>query len=95
MNTTPGTDTVKTLLAVDDTPSILRMVTAVLSPAFKVRVATSGAQALTLVRQHPVPDLRPGFGGIESLGELELPPVAIHGIFPPEQFPPAQGRLPR
>ena len=39
------------LLAVDDTPSILRMVTAVLSPAFKVRVATSGSQALTLVRQ--------------------------------------------
>jgi len=89
VNTTPGTDTVKTLLAVDDTPSILRMVTAVLSPAFKVRVATSGSQALTLVRQHPVPDLilldvmMQGMDGYEVCRQLKADPLtaAIPVIF--------------
>ena len=36
----------QTVLAVDDTPSNLRILTSVLSPAFKVRVSTSGAEAL-------------------------------------------------
>lgn len=47
----------QTVLAVDDTPSNLRILTSVLSPAFKVRVSTSGAEALALVRTPPVPDL--------------------------------------
>jgi putative two-component system response regulator len=89
VNTTPAADTVKTLLAVDDTPSILRMVTGVLSPAFKVRVATSGAQALTLVRQPPVPDLilldvmMQGMDGYEVCRQLKADPLtaAIPVIF--------------
>jgi putative two-component system response regulator len=89
MSTNPTTDTVKTLLAVDDTPSNLRMVTAVLSPAFKVRVATSGAQALALVRQAPTPDLilldvmMQGMDGYEVCRQLKAEPLtaAIPVIF--------------
>lgn len=46
-----------TILAVDDTPENLRLVSALLKERYKVRVATSGAQALQLLQQGPLPDL--------------------------------------
>ena len=45
------------ILAVDDTPENLRVVSGVLKDHHKVRVATQGAQALALLDKGPLPDL--------------------------------------
>ena len=68
----------KTILAVDDTPENLRVVSAVLKDEFKVRVATGGEQALKLLAAGaPLPDLilldvnMPGMDGYEVIQRLK------------------------
>ena len=43
--------------------------------------------------EHPILDLGLGFTGVEAVRELELPPVAGHGVFPPEQVAGQAGSL--
>jgi PAS domain S-box-containing protein len=47
----------KLVLIVDDAPANLQMVRSILKDDFKIRVATSGAKALDLVKAEPHPDL--------------------------------------
>jgi serine phosphatase RsbU (regulator of sigma subunit) len=47
----------KTLLLVDDAPANIQVANAILKDEYKVRVATSGAKALELVKGKPAPDL--------------------------------------
>ncbi|HEY6290017.1 MAG TPA: SpoIIE family protein phosphatase [Terriglobia bacterium] len=47
----------KLLLVVDDSPSHIHMVRSILKDDYKIRIATSGAQALDLARSEPMPDL--------------------------------------
>jgi phosphoserine phosphatase RsbU/P len=46
-----------TLLLVDDAPANIQVATAILRDDYRVRVATSGAKALELVKASPAPDL--------------------------------------
>ena len=68
-----GTETV---LIVDDTPENLAVLGELLQPHYSVRVASSGARALALAAQEPVPDLvlldivMPGMDGYEVLAAL-------------------------
>jgi phosphoserine phosphatase RsbU/P len=76
------TDTVekKTVLVVDDAPANLQVVRSILKNDFKIRVATSGAKALDLVRVKPQPDLilldvmMPEMDGYELCGILKATP---------------------
>ncbi|MBE9608780.1 response regulator [Chitinilyticum piscinae] len=76
------------ILVIDDTPENLRLVSALLKDRYKVRVATSGAQALELVRRQP-PDLilldimMPEMDGYEVCRQLksELDSCSIPVIF--------------
>jgi sigma-B regulation protein RsbU (phosphoserine phosphatase) len=47
----------KLVLVVDDAPASLQVVRSILKDDFKIRVATSGAKALDLVKAKPQPDL--------------------------------------
>ncbi len=47
----------KLVLVVDDAPANLQVVNSILKDDFKIRVATSGAKALELVKVKPYPDL--------------------------------------
>jgi phosphoserine phosphatase RsbU/P len=47
----------KLILVVDDAPANLQVVRSILKDDFKIRVATSGAKALDLVKDNPHPDL--------------------------------------
>jgi phosphoserine phosphatase RsbU/P len=47
----------KTLLLVDDAPANIQVANSILKDDYRVRVATSGAKALELVRVKPMPDL--------------------------------------
>ena len=51
------TEAKKLLLLVDDAPVNIQIAHAILKDDYQVRVATSGAKALELVRTRPVPDL--------------------------------------
>lgn len=61
------------VLAVDDTPSNLDLLNAVLSDDYKVKVATNGEKALELASKKPRPDIilldvmMPGMSGHERL----------------------------
>ncbi len=46
-----------TVLVVDDAPANIQIVHAILKDDYKVRVATSGAKALELMKLKPFPDL--------------------------------------
>jgi phosphoserine phosphatase RsbU/P len=50
-------DNRKTLLLVDDAPANIQVANSILKDDYRVRVATSGAKALELVKVKPVPDL--------------------------------------
>jgi sigma-B regulation protein RsbU (phosphoserine phosphatase) len=50
-------DEKKLVLLVDDAPANLQMMRSILKDDFKIRVATSGAKALDLVKTKPQPDL--------------------------------------
>jgi phosphoserine phosphatase RsbU/P len=70
----------KLVLIVDDAPANLQMVRSILKDDFKIRVATSGAKALDLVKAKPYPDLilldvtMPEMDGYEVCGILKATP---------------------
>jgi len=67
----------KTVLVVDDAPANLQVVNSILKDDYKIRVATSGARALELVKMMPPPDLvlldvmMPEMDGYEVCGRLK------------------------
>jgi phosphoserine phosphatase RsbU/P len=72
----------KTVLVVDDAPANLQIVNSILKDDYKIRVATSGAKALVLVKVKPLPDLilldvvMPEMDGYEVCGILKATPEA-------------------
>ena len=72
----PGVEP-KTLLVVDDTPENLTILGEMLMPRYRVRLASSGAQALMVARTHPLPDLilldvmMPDMDGYDVLERLQ------------------------
>lgn len=70
----------KLVLVVDDAPANLQVVRAILKDDFKIRIATSGAKALDLVKAEPHPDLilldvtMPEMDGYEVCGILKASP---------------------
>jgi len=72
----------KTVLVVDDAPANLQIVNSILKDDYKIRVATSGAKALVLVKVKPQPDLilldvvMPEMDGYEVCGILKATPEA-------------------
>jgi sigma-B regulation protein RsbU (phosphoserine phosphatase) len=72
----------KLVLVVDDAPANLQVVRSILKDDFKIRVATSGAKALDLVKANPHPDLilldveMPEMDGYEVCGILKATPEA-------------------
>ncbi|MEI7613291.1 MAG: two-component system response regulator [Betaproteobacteria bacterium] len=66
-----------TILAVDDTPDNLSLITGLLKDIYKVKVANSGEKALKIVRSENPPDLilldimMPGMNGYEVCKELK------------------------
>jgi sigma-B regulation protein RsbU (phosphoserine phosphatase) len=70
----------KLVLVVDDAPANLQMVRSILKDDFKIRLATSGAKALDLVKAKPYPDLilldvtMPEMDGYEVCGILKATP---------------------
>ena len=75
-----ATDEKKLVLIVDDAPANLQMVRSILKDDFKIRVATSGAKALGLVKAEPHPDLilldvtMPEMDGYALCGVLKATP---------------------
>jgi phosphoserine phosphatase RsbU/P len=75
-----ATDEKKLVLIVDDAPANLQMVRSILKDDFKIRVATSGAKALDLVKAEPHPDLilldvtMPEMDGYQVCGVLKATP---------------------
>ncbi|CAN5921062.1 two-component system response regulator [soil metagenome] len=74
----------ETILIVDDSPENLAVLGEVLQPQFRVRVAKSGARALALVAQSPLPDLilldvmMPGMSGYDVLASLRRSDATRH-----------------
>lgn len=72
----------KLVLVVDDAPANLQVVRSILKDDFKIRVATSGAKALDLVKAKPHPDLilldveMPEMDGYQVCGILKATPEA-------------------
>src|SRR6267154_807396 len=70
----------RTVLVVDDAPANIQIVHAILKDDYKIRVATSGAKALDLVKLKPFPDLvlldvvMPDMDGYEVCGILKATP---------------------
>jgi serine phosphatase RsbU (regulator of sigma subunit) len=70
----------RTVLVVDDAPANLQIVNSILREDYKVRIATSGAKALDLVKVKPLPDLilldvmMPEMDGYEVCGILKATP---------------------
>jgi phosphoserine phosphatase RsbU/P len=73
-------DKTKTVLLVDDAPANIQIVNSILKDIYKIRVATSGAKALELVKVAPAPDLvlldvmMPEMDGYEVCTRLKLDP---------------------
>ena len=67
----------KTILVVDDAPANIQVVNSILKDSYKVRIATTGAKALELVKVAPSPDLilldvlMPGIDGYEVCTRLK------------------------
>jgi sigma-B regulation protein RsbU (phosphoserine phosphatase) len=70
----------KTVLLVDDAPANIQVATSILKDIYKIRVATNGAKALTLVKEAPLPDLvlldvmMPEMDGYEVCARLKADP---------------------
>jgi sigma-B regulation protein RsbU (phosphoserine phosphatase) len=68
------------ILLVDDTPANIHIAQAILRDEFRIRVATSGASALELVKAEPMPALvlldieMPGMDGYEVCNHLKADP---------------------
>lgn len=75
----------QTVLIVDDNPENLTVLGELLCERYRVRAAPSGARALQLAEQQPLPDLilldimMPGMNGYEVLQKLKQNPV-LHDI---------------
>lgn len=75
----------QTVLIVDDNPENLTVLGELLCERYRVRAAPSGARALQLAEQQPLPDLilldimMPGMNGYEVLHKLKQNPV-LHDI---------------
>ena len=71
-------DEKKTVLLVDDAPANIQIVNSILKDIYKIRIATSGAKALELVKVTPPPDLilldvmMPEMDGYEVCTRLKL-----------------------
>jgi len=81
-NTSSNTSGVRpTILIVDDMPENLGVLFELLRPAYRVRGANSGIEALRVAIEKPVPDLilldvvMPGMGGLEVFQHLRANPV--------------------
>jgi len=76
------TEDKKLVLIVDDAPANIQVVRSILKDDFKIRVATSGAKALDMVKAKPYPDLilldvtMPEMDGYEVCGILKATPEA-------------------
>ncbi|MBK8273329.1 MAG: two-component system response regulator [Sphingomonadales bacterium] len=74
-------DTDPTILAVDDSPENLSILSELLQPSFRVLVATSGERALRLTSSAPFPDLilldvmMPGMDGYQVFEQLRANPA--------------------
>src|SRR5271168_2362137 len=74
-------DEKKIVLLVDDAPANIQIVNSILKDIYKIRIATSGAKALELVKVTPPPDLilldvmMPEMDGYEVCTHLKLDPV--------------------
>ena len=70
----------KTILVVDDAPTNIQVVNSILKDIYKIRIATSGAKAMELVKVVPYPDLilldvlMPGLDGYEVCTRLKADP---------------------
>jgi putative two-component system response regulator len=77
-------DNVPTILAVDDTPVNLSLITGLLKSHYRVKVANSGEKALRIVHADLPPDLvlldvmMPGLDGIEVCRRLKSDPRTRH-----------------
>jgi phosphoserine phosphatase RsbU/P len=73
-------DEKNTVLLVDDAPANIQIVNSILKDIYKIRIATSGAKALELVKVSPPPDLilldimMPEMDGYEVCTRLKLDP---------------------
>ncbi len=73
-----------TILVVDDTPENIDLLSAVLEPYYKVKVATNGERALQLVVGNSPPDLilldvvMPGLSGLDVCRKLKAHPQHCH-----------------
>jgi serine phosphatase RsbU (regulator of sigma subunit) len=73
-------DQKNTVLLVDDAPANIQIVNSILKDLYKIRIATSGAKALELVKVTPPPDLilldvmMPEMDGYEVCTRLKLDP---------------------
>jgi len=73
-------DEKKLILLVDDAPANLQVAREILKDCYKIRIATSGAKALELVKAQPVPDLilldvmMPEMDGYEVCNRLKADP---------------------
>jgi putative two-component system response regulator len=73
-----------TVLAVDDTPANLTLITSLLKDEYKVKVATSGDKALRIAQAEPRPDLilldimMPEMDGYEVCRRLKADPATRH-----------------
>jgi sigma-B regulation protein RsbU (phosphoserine phosphatase) len=70
----------KVVLVVDDAPANIQVVNSILREDYKIRIATSGAKALELVKHEPMPDLvlldvmMPEMDGYEVCAQLKSSP---------------------
>ena len=73
-----------TVLVVDDTPENIDLLSAVLEPYYRVKVATNGERALQLAMANPPPDLilldvvMPGLSGLDVCKRLKAHPLYCH-----------------
>ena len=70
----------KVVLVVDDAPANIQVVNSILRADYKIRIATSGAKALELLRNAPMPDLilldvmMPEMDGYEVCAQMKSSP---------------------
>lgn len=85
MNTAASLSPRQTILIVDDTPENIDLLTSVLDPIYRIKVATNGERALRIASGDTKPDLilldimMPGISGYDVCRRLKLN-SATHGI---------------
>jgi len=88
----------KIILVVDDDPSVIQILSNLLRPKFRVKVATRGAQAIGIAASPPQPDLilldvlMPDMDGYEVCDKLKnfpdtsrIPVIFVTGNASPEE----------